>query len=507
MNGAIDFDLMTPENQHRLTVLDRELAIRSARTHLMDFTKYRMPHYRPAWMHHRIADKLTQVAFKKIRRLIIVMPPQHGKSELASRSFPAFLHGLYPHDRIITGTYNDSYASDFARDVQGIMDTKDYHDIFPRSWITPDGTITRKKRNSEEHELIPVQLPDGTVFTPRGSYMSQGIGGTFTGRKGNWGIIDDPVKNRKDADSPAKRKEVWDWFRSTFRTRMQEDGAIVVIMTRWHEADLAGQLEALMKADPVADQWEILRLPCFRDDLKDPEDPRALDDVLWPEGFSKPYMLQTKATVGSREWSALYQGRPTPPGGLVFKRDWMGQFWRDLPEFEMIIQSWDLSFDEGDNTSFCVGGVWGKAGAHKYLIDMVRERMNFNAQISAIKAMKGKHPRTAKVIVEKKANGAAVITVLNKEISGVVPWSPHTSKVARAEVVAPQFQAGNIWLPHPSIAPWVSDYIEELATFPAGLNDDQVDMTSQALIDLSTVPSYDVAPISLTKTSTFMGRG
>lgn len=503
---AFDYTGLHGAELHMATVLERELALRRARRHLMDFTRYRMPKYVPYWHHRVMSDKLTAFAMRKIRRLIILVPPQHGKTELASRNLPAFLHGLYPDDRIICGTYNSTFATGLAMDVQRIMDTREYHDVFPHSWITPEGTVTRKKRNSKGHELIPIQLPNGKPMVPEGSYSADGVGGTFTGKKADWGIIDDPVKNRKDADSEAHRLETWQWYQSTFRSRLQANAGVAIIMTPWHGEDLANKLIKLAKDEPAADQWEVLRLPCFRDDMNEPLDPRRLDEVLWPEVFPREYMLQTKASVGSREWSALYQCRPTPPGGFIFKREWM-KFYTELPSnMELSIQSWDLSFDEGEHTSFVVGGVWGRLGANKYLMDLFRARVGFNGQVMAIRTMTGKWPHAMKKIVEKKANGAAVITLLQNEIPGMVPWTPHTSKVARAEIVAPQFEAGNIWLPHPNIAPWVHDYIEELVAFPAGADDDQVDMTSQALIDLAIAPSYDAAPISLTKKSTFMGR-
>jgi predicted phage terminase large subunit-like protein len=181
-------------------------------------------------------------------------------------------------------------------------------------------------------------------------------------------------------------------------------------------------------------------------------------------------------------WSALYQQRPTAQEGGTIKRVWLNQFYKALPDkMDEYIQSWDLTFKETKGTDFVVGQVWGRKGASFYLVDQVRDRMDFPTTCTAIQSMTSKHPRAYSKLVEDKANGPAVISSMKQKVTGLIPIEPNGSKEARASAVSPLFEAGNIWLPDPSIKPWVHDYIEELCTFPNGMHDDQVDATTQAL--------------------------
>jgi predicted phage terminase large subunit-like protein len=293
------------------------------------------------------------------------------------------------------------------------------------------------------------------------------------------GIIDDPFKNAEEAASQTIRDKVWEWYRSTFRTRLAPGGAIVLIMTRWHEDDLAGRLIAEMQAG--GEQWTIIEMQAEAEE----GDPlgRAIGETLWPEhGFDKAWAEETKRAVGTYFWQALYQQRPSAPEGEILKRGWW-KFYKVIPaDLQEVIQSWDMTFKDSDGSDFVVGGVWGRKGADKYLLDQVRGRMDFPTTLAAVKALTAKWPQARAKLVEDKANGPAVIAMLKREIPGLTPVEPQGSKMARVAAVSPEIEAGNVYLPDPSIAPWVNDFIEECAAFPNGKHDDQVDQMSQALL-------------------------
>jgi predicted phage terminase large subunit-like protein len=244
-------------------------------------------------------------------------------------------------------------------------------------------------------------------------------------------------------------------------------------MTRWHQEDLAGYLLSQHDA-----KWEEIRIPALAED----HDPlgRSPGQALCPERYDEARLEETKLTLGSRMWNALYQQRPSAAEGNIFKRQWW-KFYSERPaQFDCLIQSWDLAFKDTKTSDFVVGQVWGKIGANKYLVDQIRARMDFPETVRAIRSLSSKYSCSAK-LVEDKANGPALIDTLKKEISGLIAVKPDGSKEARASAVSAQVEAGNVYLPNPTTAPWVNDFIEECSNFPNGANDDQVDAMTQAL--------------------------
>jgi len=253
--------------------------------------------------------------------------------------------------------------------------------------------------------------------------------------------------------------------------------------TRWHEDDLAGRLIKLAQTEADADKWEVITFPAILDEVTDnPLDPRELGQGLWENKFSLKTLHTMKASMGSRVWQALYQQRPTAPEGTIIKRDWL-RFYRELPKLDKIILSWDMAFKESDSSDYVVGQVWGVKGSEYYLIDQVRDRMDFPKTIMAFKLLTKAYPEAAAKLVEAKANGQAVIDVLKKEISGIIPIDPKDSKESRLSAIAPLFEAGNIY--YPENKSFTHDNIEELISFPKAPHDDTVDATSQAVAYLS----------------------
>ena len=448
-----------------------------AKRNLIDFTTYTKPEYDVNWHHRNLADKLDKLAKREIKRLMVFMPPRHGKSELVSRRFPAFILGKNPNASIIATSYSGGLASSMNRDVQRIIDSREYQELFPETKLigTHENPVGNYLRNNSQFEIVNHQ----------GSYVSAGVGGGITGRGADYAIIDDPIKNRKDAESRTYRDNTFDWFASTLYTRLEKDACILLTLTRWHEDDLAGRLLKQSKENPEADQWHVISYPAIcKESEKDSTDPRKNGEALWPAKYDEITLATIKSTIGSYEWSALYDQNPSPPTGSIIQRNWINYYKVAPSRFDEVIQSWDFAFDGKDDSSFVVGQVWGRLGADKYLLDQVRDRMNFTESIRALRNLSAKHPRAKAKLIENKANGPAIITTMKRQISGLIPVQPDGTKVERLYAVSPQFEAGNVYIPDPSTAPWVNDYVEELVSFPNSTNDDQTDTTSQALINL-----------------------
>ena len=248
---------LTNEEARRLILLEKKTKIEQARTDLLAFTELTFPGYNANWHHRHLCDKLNEFIFGSVDRLIVSMPPRYGKSELCSRRLPAFIFGVFPNSQIISTSYSATLASSMNRDVQRIIDDDQYQLIFPDSKIYSKNirTMDRPLRNSERFEIIG----------KTGQYLCAGVGGGITGQGFNFGIIDDPIKNYKEANSITYRNAVWNWYGSDFSTREEGQGKILVIMTRWHEDDLVGRLLELEKADPEADRWEVVKFPALLD--------------------------------------------------------------------------------------------------------------------------------------------------------------------------------------------------------------------------------------------------
>lgn len=451
---------------------------------LLAFTLCTKDDYDVNWHHKLTCKYLNQFIQKKIKRLMIFEPPRHGKSELTSRRLPALLHGLNPDDEILAMSYNGELAADMTVDVQRIMDKDNYRSIFPLSRITPEGSISKYARKANEHELIPVETRKGYWVYPQGAYRSAGVGGSFTGRGGKWVLIDDPIKNRADADSRAFREELWKMYTSSIRTRLEGDASILITLTRWHDDDLVGRLLKLAKSDPAADQWTILNLPAIREAECHPEDPRELGQGLWFNKFSQNWYTSTKASIGSRDWAALYQQRPSVEGGNIIQRSWFKWYATKPEKFHQIMISCDFAVKDKALSDFNAIHVWGREYANKYLLHREKGRWPFPVACQKLVEICKKFPSAHKKLIEAKANGPAVVQTLRKYVPGLVEVEPMGDKLARLNAVAPDFEAGNVYIPVTALDPTIEEYIAEMCDFPLGVNDDEVDATTQCLIEM-----------------------
>lgn len=455
-------------------VSDRELETALAANSLQFFLEWESEgEWRPAPHLELLCSKLEAVERGEIKRLMVFMPPRHGKSEVVSKKFPAWFLGRNPSKEIIISSYSADLAYDFSRIARNTL-----RDCGPELWGV---------NLAQDSAAVSRWGIDGY----RGGLMAAGVGGPITGRGAHIAIVDDPLKNSEDASSKTIRDKIYDWYRSTLRTRLAPGGAIVLVMTRWHEDDLAGRL--LAKGE---DQWEVISLAA----LAESGDPlgRELGEPLWPWRFSKQELEEIRVDLGSQLWAALYQQRPAPVEGDMLKRHWWRYYDTPPQQFEQVIQSWDMTFKDAATSDFVVGQVWGRIGADKYLLDQVRERLDFPATVQAVRNLTNKWPQSSAILIEDKANGPAVIATLRREIAGIIAVNPMGGKEARAAAVSPQIEAGNVYLPNPMRVDWVQDFVEECAAFPNGAHDDQVDAMTQALARLSMRP---------TRARNYSGRG
>jgi predicted phage terminase large subunit-like protein len=358
--------------------------------------------------------------------------------------------------------------------------------------VSAEGSLANKWSRDCRRAIVEKQVPGITLSpdsqaqtewetTDNGSLIARGVGGQITGRRARLMLIDDPVKNLTDAHSKVNREMLWETWQSVLKTRLRPGSVVVLVMTRWHEDDLAGRL--LSQPDS---QWEKIRMPALAeaDDAlgREPGEPLITPQTDETTDEALRRWEQTRAEVGGYVWDALYQQRPAPPGGAVFLSDWWQFHTRASapPDNEgEWLTSWDLTFGsvKGD---FVVGQVWQKYEGIHYLRDQVRGRWSFNEQLSQIRNVANLYPQVTAHLVEKAANGASAIDTLKHELSGIVPVKPEGSKEIRAQAVAPMVEAGQVSLP--SDAAFTSDLLAELQGFPnSAPHDDQVDALSQAL--------------------------
>lgn len=450
------------------------------------------------WDHRLICEYLDKFVSGEIKRLMIFKPPRSGKSQLVSRHLPAYILGRDPDAPIIASSYGSALAKRMNRDVQRIIDGDEYRRIFPETRLFGTNVRTTAQgtwlRNSDMFEVVEYN----------GTYLSAGINEAITGMGMKYGICDDPFKDRAEANSPTIRQAVWEWYTSTFRTRLAPGGGILLTQTRWHQDDLAGRLLALADSDPKAEQWTVITLPAIAEEPIAPYDPRQPGEALWPTRFSREELDTIKVTVGTYEFNALYQQRPSPSEGGIFKRHWW-RYWQptgsklppvqvrtddgiaeihaiDLPtRFDSQLQSWDCAFKATSDSDFVAGQVWGKSGANRFMQDYLKERLDIVGTMAAIQNMTAKWPNAGAKLIEDKANGPAVIQMMHNKVSGLIAVDPQGGKVSRAYAVQPDVEAGNVYLPHPALCSWTNQFIESCAAFPNAAHDDDVDAATQAL--------------------------
>lgn len=444
------------------------------------------------WHIDLLCEYLEAFYAGEVRRLIVNMPPRYMKSGLCTILGPVWDWTHRPHHRFLFASYAQPLSTKHSIDRRTLIRSLWFQERFGHMFrLAGDQDVKTKYANDK-----------------RGHMIATSFGGIGTGEGGDYVVIDDP-QDPKRAASDTQRETINTRFDQTFSTRLDDKkrGGILVVMQRLHARDLTGHL-----LEKEGDSWEHVKLPAEVKRSTVVEFPRSDRKVtrepgqpLWPEREDSAELEQAAIDLGSYGYAGQYDQDPSPAEGGIFRRTWWG-FWKpagldlqapqlvlpddtvfkyrliELPVLEMKLQSWDCTFKDTKDSDYVVGQVWGAAGARRFLIDQIRDRMSFTRTISEVKQMSSEHPDAYTKIIEDKANGPAVIDTLKDSVPGVIAVNPEGGKDARAQAVSPQVEAGQVYLPHPAIAPWVWDYIEEHATFPNAANDDQVDGTSQALL-------------------------
>lgn len=480
---------------------ERELCRRS----LVDFQRMAWPIVEPAtpyvhgWHIDAITDHLTAATNGQIRNLIINMPPRHMKSLICAVFWFTWVWTFRPASRWLFASYSATLSIRDSLKCRRIIEHPWYQDRFGDGFqLTGDQNQKSRFENDKT-----------------GLRLATGVGGQATGDGGDYLVVDDAHK-ALDAHSTALREEANRWWDETMSTRGNNPATVVkiVIMQRLHERDLTGHLLERMQTD--GQHYEHLCLPAEYEPKAQQritsigwKDPRTEHgQLLWPQRFGPAELKDLKGSLGSYGVAGQLQQRPAPDEGGILKKVWW-RYWRpkgvamppvrvemadgsfveieavELPlTFDQQLQSWDLTFKDTKSSDFVAGQVWGRVGSRKFLLDYFLERADIIATIAALLAMTGRWPLATAKLIEDKANGPAVIGMLQGKIAGLIPVEPQGGKIARAYAVAPQIEAGDIYLPHPALFAWVDRLILSCAGFPNLAHDDDVDALTQALTRL-----------------------
>lgn len=433
-----------------------------------------MPNFQQGWFNRIIAYELQKFYFDVMAgeqpRLLIQAPPRSGKSEMFSRRFPAWAFGQNPDLQMIAASYSADLASRMNRDVQRIIDSEEYKDIFPNTSFSINSqaspSSSKNIRNSEIFEIAG----------HRGAYRSAGVGGGITGMGADIAIIDDPVKDAKEANSQTVRDSVWDWYTSTFYTRLSPKSGILLGMTRWHEDDLAGRLLAEMEKG--GDKWRVVSFPAI---AENDEEFRLEGEALHPERYNLEHLDKIKKAVGTQTWNALYQQRPSSKGGDVIKRSWFKHRYKVLPIMKRVIIAGDTAQkikQHNDFSVFIVAGEGVDGGI--YIIDLVRGKWEAPELEQKLKDIWAKYSRKhsiSHVYIEDKSSGTGMIQSITRQqqipIKGV---QVDADKYTRVLGIQGHIESGYIHLPDD--AEWIEDFLSECEKFTATdshKHDDQVD--------------------------------
>lgn len=439
----------------------------------MGYVKHIWPTFIEGKHHQIMADAFDRVIQGKCRRLIINMAPRHTKSEFASHLLPSYFFGHFPEKKIIQTTHTADFSKAWGRKVRNLVATAPYQEVFKGTELVADSKAAGKWSTSAG-----------------GEYNAIGTGGNIAGIGADLFIIDDPHSEqdyiRALGGDASAFEDVYEWYQTGPRQRLQPNAAIVIVMTRWHLRDMTGKLVKRMVSDPTGDKWEVIELPAtFGDDTE--EDPLR---SLWPEFWSVDELRKTKSGLSVAQWNAQYLQNPTAEEGALVKREWWRLWERDEPpECDYVIQSWDTAFSRKESADYSACTTWGvftlKDGSgfpqtNIILLDAYRERMDFpRLKQVALEMYKERSPDL--FLVENKASGAPLIAELRSIGIIVSEFTPTrgNDKVVRVNSVSDLFSSGIVWRPDTR---WADEVVEEYASFPVGEHDDYVDSGTQALM-------------------------
>jgi predicted phage terminase large subunit-like protein len=470
--------MTTAEHLRRQIQIQDALLTRQAERSLMSYVKQAWPVLEPAtpfldnWHIELIAEHLEAVTAGQIPRLLITLPPRYMKSLLVSNLWPTWEWITYPSRRWIFTSYSETLSLKHSIDRRTVLQSDWYQTRWGRQvQLSVDQNVKGEYQN-----------------TKRGVMVATSISGGITGKGGDRIVVDD-LHNPQQAESDLQREAALAYFSQTLSTRLDDKkaGAIVVVMQRLHEGDLAalcqdlGFVQVCLPAEAEV-PTTILFPRSGRVHHRD------VGDLLWPAREGRDQLELQKKILGSAAYAAQYQQRPAPPGGVIFLRDWL-RYYDELPPLSELAQSWDMSFKDSSDSDYVVGLVAGRHGADTYLIDRVKGQWSFTESCHRLRALVERYPRARTILIEDAANGTAIVDALRHVVPGIVPVQPEGGKLARARAVQPLVEAGNVYLPNPrphgTLVPgraWVEDFVHQLTVFPRAAHDDDVDAFTQLLV-------------------------
>lgn len=442
-----------------------EMARRKSRQSFSDYLLFMNPDYQLMWFHRLIAETCQKVFEGEIKRLMIFIPPQHGKSQITSRSFPTWALGKNPKEKIVCASYSGDLSNSFCLDAQRMIALPEYADVFGNTVVGTRGYL----KNSAVFET-----------TVGGYYKTVGVGGALTGRQADIAIIDDPVKDALEANSSTYRKRTWDWYTNVLETRLHNNSKVILIMTRWHEDDLAGKL---LKAEP--EKWIVLKLPAIRNIEELNYDSRKTGEPLWGERHSLERLMRM-SELSPRTFASLYQQSPVIDGGNIIKSEWFDKI--TLNDFNMLRGSNPIHFfvdtaytSDSDNDPTGIIGVC-QIQNRMVIVCAKKVLMKFPDLIRFLPTYVKSNGYTpdSTIRIEPKANGLSVIDQLREMTSLNITQtpSPSESKETRLNVASPTVEGKRVLLLE---GHWNDEFVTEVCGFPAAPHDEYVDLLVYAI--------------------------
>jgi predicted phage terminase large subunit-like protein len=454
------YDKLLDEVKVYQAAVERE----KAQVSFMEYVKMMWPGFVHGRHHALMAKKFEAIAKGEMKRVIINMPPRHTKSEFASYLLPSWFLGLHPAKKVIQCSNTADLAVGFGRKVRNLVDSEQYASVFPGVKLRQDSKAAGRWATNKN-----------------GEYFAIGVGGTVTGKGADLLIIDDPHSEQEAAlaaGNPEIYQKVYEWYTSGPRQRLQPGGAIVIVMTRWGEADLTGRvLQDAMKREK-GEEWELIELPAIM----------PSGNPLWPEFWSIDELEALKEELPVSKWNAQYQQKPTGEEGALVKREWWKIWERERPpRCEYVIQSWDTAFTKSERSDYSACTVWGvfhmdedPKNVNVILLEAYQERLEFpELKEKAFEMYNIWEPDTC--IIEAKAAGSPLIFEMRRMGVPVQEYTPvrGNDKFVRINSVTDLFRSGKVWAPDTR---WAHELIEQMASFPNAAHDDLVDSSTQALI-------------------------
>lgn len=463
---------------------------RRARESSADYVAYISRTEPPA--HSRLLCEYLDMAIeRKITRLMVFMPPGHAKSFYISRHFPAYYLSKFPDHSVIAASHTDDFANTWGRRVRNVICSREHQLLFPDIQISEDSRASGRWETNHG-----------------GEYNAAGVGGNITGRRSNLALIDDPISGIVDAESPAVRESLWQWYGADFYPRLKKDGIIIIVQTRWHLEDLAGMLIASEKAG--GEKWTVLSLPAIALE-KDPLG-RKVGEALWPSEYpiERLNTIKKQPSMSPRTFQSLYQQSPVLETGNIIKRSWF-RIWteKDPPKCKMIIQSWDTATSKKESAAYSACTTWGifeekdTGLPSMILLSAFRKRMdypelrkmaqrlayNYKDDVYEFPAEQKIKLEPDIILIEDQSSGSDLIPDLRRAGVSAIPIKPrqYGDKNTRVQLSSDLMENGRIWVPgQPPLFTgarrWAEEFILACVAFPSANSRDFVDCMTQAIL-------------------------